>query len=37
MGRLAGLQLTERWAGWIGEPFTSASPVHVYVWREPQP
>lgn len=37
MGRLAGLELVERKAGWTGEPFNSASPFHVSVWRKPQP
>ena len=33
MGRLAGLRLVERWEGWSGEPFTSASKQHVSVYR----
>jgi SAM-dependent methyltransferase len=32
MARLAGLDLTERWAGWSGEPFTASSRTHVSVW-----
>jgi SAM-dependent methyltransferase len=36
MGRLAGLELTERWAGWTGEHFTSTSQLHVSVWRKPR-
>ncbi|MCK9892989.1 class I SAM-dependent methyltransferase [Frankia sp. AgB32] len=35
MGRLAGLTLAERWAGWTREPFTGSSPSHVSVWRKP--
>ncbi|MCM3882105.1 class I SAM-dependent methyltransferase [Frankia sp. R82] len=35
MGRLAGLELAERWAGWAGEPFTASSGYHVSVWRKP--
>jgi SAM-dependent methyltransferase len=33
MARLAGLRLAERWGGWRGEPYTSASPLHVSVYR----
>ncbi|WP_242418301.1 MULTISPECIES: class I SAM-dependent methyltransferase [Frankia] len=36
MGRLAGLELAERWAGWNGEPFTATSTSHISVWRRPQ-
>ncbi|CAO5159640.1 Methyltransferase type 11 [Frankia sp. AiPs1] len=36
MGRLAGLELTERWGGWAGESFTAASATHVSVWRKPE-
>ena len=32
MARIAGLRLTERWAGWNREPFTSSSPSHVSVY-----
>src|SRR6476469_6722096 len=32
MARLAGLTLTERWAGWRREPFTAESDSHVSVW-----
>lgn len=35
MGRIAGLELAERWAGWAGEPFTATSGYHVSVWRRP--
>jgi SAM-dependent methyltransferase len=35
MARLAGMRLRERWAGWAGEPFTSASRKHVSVWEKP--
>jgi SAM-dependent methyltransferase len=34
MARLAGLHLSERWAGWRREPFTSASTKHVSVWKK---
>ena len=33
MARLAGMRLRERWGGWAGEPFTSASAKHVSVWE----
>jgi SAM-dependent methyltransferase len=33
MARLAGLELEQRWGGWRREPFTSASPRHVSVYR----
>jgi SAM-dependent methyltransferase len=33
MARLAGLQLSERWGGWGGEPFTAASKQHVSVYE----
>jgi SAM-dependent methyltransferase len=32
MARLAGMTLSERWAGWTREPFTAASDAHVSVW-----
>jgi SAM-dependent methyltransferase len=32
MARLAGLSLRERWGGWSGERFTSASDLHVSVY-----
>ena len=32
MARIAGLRLTERWAGWNREPFTSTSSTHVSVY-----
>ncbi len=32
MARLAGLRLRDRYGGWKGEPFTSASPSHVSVY-----
>ncbi|HEX9377054.1 MAG TPA: class I SAM-dependent methyltransferase [Actinomycetota bacterium] len=36
MARLAGLRLRDRWGGWEGELFTSASPRHVSVYeRDP--
>jgi Methyltransferase domain len=33
MARLAGLRLTQRWAGWNREPFTPASPNCISVYR----
>ena len=35
MARLAGLDLTERWADWNRAPFTDDSTSHVSVWRKP--
>jgi SAM-dependent methyltransferase len=35
MGRLAGLELEHRWAGWDRSLFTSSSDVHVSVYRKP--
>jgi SAM-dependent methyltransferase len=35
MARLAGLRLRERWGGWQGQPFTSASQTHVSVYERP--
>jgi SAM-dependent methyltransferase len=35
MARLAGMTLRERWAGWDGAPFTSASTQHISVWEMP--
>jgi cyclopropane fatty-acyl-phospholipid synthase-like methyltransferase len=32
MAHIAGLRLKERWAGWNGEPFNSASKTHVSVY-----
>ena len=32
MAELAGMTLVERWGGWNGEPFTSASRQHVSTW-----
>ena len=32
MAQLAGLRLSERWAGWHREPFTAASGAHVSVY-----
>jgi SAM-dependent methyltransferase len=34
MGRLAGLRLRERWAGWKREQFGSSSGQHVSVWQK---
>ncbi len=34
MARLAGMSLRDRWGGWKGEPFTSASTTHVSVWEK---
>ena len=33
MAQMAGMELSERWAGWGREPFTSLSTSHVSVWR----
>lgn len=35
MGRIAGLELAERWGDWSRQPFTAASGFHVSVWRKP--
>lgn len=35
MGRVAGLRLVERWAGWHKEPFTSTSSSQVAVFQKP--
>jgi len=35
MGRIAGLELRERWAWWDRTPFTPASEAHVSVWEKP--
>lgn len=35
MGRLSGLQLVDRWAGWRHEPFTAESTSQVAVFRKP--
>jgi SAM-dependent methyltransferase len=35
MGRLAGLELSCRWADWDRSPFTADSRSHVSVWRKP--
>ena len=32
MARIAGMSLSERWAGWTREPFTAESESHVSVW-----
>jgi len=37
MAQLAGLELEVRWGGWEKEPFTSASPRHVSVYKAPAP
>jgi SAM-dependent methyltransferase len=34
MARLAGLELTNRWADWDRSPFTGESPSHVSVWHK---
>ena len=36
MARLAGLELTNRWADWDRSPFTGDSPSHVSVWHKPR-
>jgi SAM-dependent methyltransferase len=33
MAKLAGLELSNRWADWNRSPFTGDSPSHVSVWR----
>ena len=35
MAQIAGLRLSERWAGWDRAPFTSESAQHVSVWEKP--
>jgi SAM-dependent methyltransferase len=35
MARLAGMELSERWADWDRSPFTAESTKHVSVWRKP--
>lgn len=35
MGRLAGMTLRHRWAGWDRSPFTGDSASHVSVWAKP--
>lgn len=35
MAQLAGLHLSERWAGWKEAPFTASSRSHVSVWQKP--
>lgn len=35
MAQLAGLQPLGRWAGWLGQPFTSGSSSHVSAWTAP--
>jgi hypothetical protein len=35
MARLAGLRLSQRWGGWMREPFTAASTQHVTVYERP--
>jgi hypothetical protein len=35
MAELAGMRLRDRWGGWSGEPFTSASERAVSVWEKP--
>jgi SAM-dependent methyltransferase len=34
MARLAGMSLSERWAGWDRSPFTGESTSHVSVWEK---
>ncbi|MEO5665361.1 MAG: class I SAM-dependent methyltransferase [Nocardioides sp.] len=35
MAQLAGLELEQRTADWLGNPFTTESESHVSVWRKP--
>jgi SAM-dependent methyltransferase len=37
MGRLAGMNLRERWSDWSREPFTSDSTKHISVWQKTAP
>lgn len=32
--KMAGMRLTERYAGWREEPFTSESSKHISVWEK---
>jgi hypothetical protein len=32
MAQLAGMELRERWGGWMHEPFTAESTAHLSVW-----
>jgi SAM-dependent methyltransferase len=34
MAQMAGMELTERWSGWRGEPFTSDSRKFISVWKK---
>jgi len=34
MARIAGMRLTQRWAGWARQPFTGDSASHVSVWQK---
>lgn len=36
MARIAGLELTQRWGGWNGEPFVASGESCVSVWRRPE-
>src|SRR5262249_27506923 len=35
MAKLAGLRLSDRWAGWDESPFTGESTSHVSIWQKP--
>ncbi len=37
MARIAGMTLEHRWGWWDRSPFTGESPLHVSVWRLPEP
>jgi SAM-dependent methyltransferase len=37
MAQLAAMRLTERWADWNRDPFTSESRKHISVWEKPRP
>lgn len=37
MARIAGMQLSDRWADWHRTPFTATSTSHVSVWRTAAP
>jgi hypothetical protein len=37
MGKMAGLRLTEHWASWSGQPFSSESPQQIAVFKKVAP
>src|SRR5262249_38512663 len=34
MAQLAGMRLRERWGGWLRQPFTAASQMHISVYEK---